>query len=167
MTQKRQRPFALLVLSGGGFSFETKCLLKATGDAFDFIYLLTEYGGTPGQDDIPGGEAHRVPSFATVTRSSILISVNAFLTTFTKAAILLARKPIDLVIVVGCSHAVPTLLAGRLFGRRTVFVESITRVARLSNTGKLVYRLRLAGTYLIQWPDLQKRYPASRLGTIL
>ncbi len=167
MAHRNQLPVALVILSGGGFFFETKCLLRTIGNDFDFIYLTTQFGGMPGQDAIPDGEIHPVPSFATVTQRSIRRSADAFLKTFVKTTGLLKRNRVDLVIVVGCSHAVPMLLAGRLFRRRTVYIESITRVDRLSNTGKLVYHLRLATTYLIQWPGLQKCYPASRLGTVL
>lgn len=155
---QNQRPVALVILSGGGFSFETKCLLRTISDDLDFIYLKTEFGGRPGDDAIPYGKAHLVPSFATVTQQSMYRNVNAFLKTFIKVVDLLRRNSVDLVIVVGCSHAIPMLLARRLFRRRTIFAESITRVNRLSNTGKLVYRLRLATTYLVQWPGLQRRF---------
>jgi hypothetical protein len=57
--RRDQRAVALVVLSGGGFSFETKCLPRGLGKDFDFIYLNTEFGGTPGQDSIPDGEAHQ------------------------------------------------------------------------------------------------------------
>lgn len=167
MAHGSQRPVALVILAGGGFAFETKCLLATLGNDLDFIYLKTQFGGMPGEGVIPDGAIHPVPSFATITQRSARRSVDAFLKTFMKTLALLRRRRIDLVIAVGCSHAVPMLLAGRLFRRRTVYIESITRVDRLSNTGKLVYRLRLATIFLIQWPGLQKCYPASRLGTVL
>lgn len=164
---RRRRPVALVILSGGGFAFETKCLLKAIGNDFDYIYLTTQFGAAPGEAGIPEGESHFVPTFATITQRSVRSSVNASFKTFVQTFNLLRCKKIDLVIAVGCSHAIPMLLAGRLARRKTVFIESITRVDRLSNTGKLVYHLRLATIYLIQWPNLQKRYQSSRLGTVL
>jgi beta-1,4-N-acetylglucosaminyltransferase len=167
MTRSRQRPVALVILSGGGFSFETKCLLKANSDDLDFIYLKTHFGGTPGEGDIPPGAAHLVPSFSSVTQRSARRSVNAFLKTFLQTFDLLRHNRIDLIIAIGCSHAIPMLLAGRIFGRKTVFIESITRVDKLSNTGKIVYYFRLANIYLVQWPNLQKIYPISQVGTIL
>ena len=161
------KPRVLVILSGGGFSFETKCLLQANADVMDFIYLKTEFGGTPGEANIPFGEAYLVPSFSSITRRSRRQGIRAFLRTFLTTSQLLRQKRIDLIVAIGCSHAIPMLLAARIFRTRTVFIESITRVENLSNTGKLVYKLRLATTYLVQWPSLVKRYPASRLGTIL
>ncbi len=161
------RPIALMILCGGGFTFETKCLLNAIKGHVDFVYLKTEFGGTLGAGGIPDAESHAVPAFAPLRRNSVRQNVIAFVGTFARVAKLLRRNRIDLVVCVGCSHAVPMLLAGRLFRRKTTFVESITRVDKLSNTGRLVYHLRLADIFIVQWPALREAYPLSRLGTIL
>lgn len=167
MLQQGRKPVALIVLSGGGFYFETKCLLMNIRSDVNLIYLRTEYGGVPGEDDIPDGDRYLVPSFSSKTRQSIIVSINAFLKTFKITFDLIRHHPVDTIIAVGCSHAVPMFLAGRIMGRRTVYIESVTRVDRLSITGKIVYYSRLAGIFIVQWPDLQKIYPSSQLGTIL
>jgi hypothetical protein len=166
-THPRAKPVALVIISGGGFTFETKCLLRQIGDDFDFVYLRTEFGGTPGEGDLPGGESHPVPSFASKTRGSARDSLRAFVLTLRATRHAVRRHRVATIIAVGCSHAVPMLLAGRLAGVPTVFIESITRVRHLSATGKLVYHLRLARLFIVQWPGLHGAYPASRLGTIL
>ncbi|KAI3758187.1 hypothetical protein L6452_05740 [Arctium lappa] len=38
-------------------------------------------------------------------------------------------------------------------------VESIARVKRLSLSGFLLYKLRMADQLFVQWPQLQKQYP--------
>lgn len=162
-----RRPRALVVLSGGGFTFETGRLLDALRDGFDFFYIRTEFGGIPGEGGLPGGAWRPVLSFSTKTRGWIGRDVRAFLGTLVTSLLLARRRRIDLIVAVGCSHAVPMLLAGRMLGIRTVFVESITRVGRLSNTGRLIYHCRLATMFVVQWPDLHAVYPSSRLGTIL
>ncbi len=161
------RPLALVILSGGGFTFETRCLLAAVGDDLDFLYLRTEFGGIPGEAGLPGGECHTVPAFSSKTRGWLGRDLRAFGRTLATSLLLARRRRVELVIAVGCSHAVPMLLAARLLRVRTVFVESITRVGRLSNTGRLIYHCRLATMFIVQWPDLRAAYPASRLGTIL
>lgn len=160
-------PTLLVILSGGGFTFETRTLLGHLRDRADFVYVRTHFGGMPGQDGIPPGEAREVPSFATVTRKSPSASAHAFARTFlTTCGIILSRR-VDAILSVGCSHAIPMLLAGRLTGRRNIFIETITRTDRLSTTGKIVYHLRLADQFFVQWPDLQVQYPRSRASTIL
>ncbi|XP_071732381.1 UDP-N-acetylglucosamine transferase subunit ALG14-like [Rutidosis leptorrhynchoides] len=39
------------------------------------------------------------------------------------------------------------------------YVESIARVKRLSLSGLLLYKLRMADQLYVQWPQLQKQYP--------
>lgn len=161
------KPVVLVVLSGGGFTFETKCLLRDIEPNFNFVYLATQFGGEPGEPGIPLGARYEVPSFSSMTQRSLRRSINAFIQTFTITRQVIRTKAIDMIIVIGCSYAVPMLLAGRLGRRKTVYIESITRVDQLSNTGRLVYHLRLASRFLVQWPRLQKSYPASELGSVL
>jgi beta-1,4-N-acetylglucosaminyltransferase len=42
-----------------------------------------------------------------------------------------------------------------------VYIESIARVRKLSLSGLILYRLRVADSLLVQWPELQARYPRS------
>lgn len=41
------------------------------------------------------------------------------------------------------------------------YVESIARVERLSLSGLLLYKLRMADQLYVQWPQLQRKYPRS------
>ncbi|KAJ8441023.1 hypothetical protein Cgig2_021387 [Carnegiea gigantea] len=43
------------------------------------------------------------------------------------------------------------------------YVESIARVKRLSLSGLLLYKLRIADQLYVQWPQLQRKYPRSIL----
>ena len=76
---------------------------------------------------------------------------------FIKALIILRKSKPDLVLSTGASLAVPFLLASKLFGIKTVFIESISRSSELSLTGRLVYSL--ADEFYVQWPECVERYP--------
>jgi len=132
-----------------------------------FTFLSTLYGGTPGSDGVPYGPEARICSFSTVTDGSVLKSWKACWSAFSGTFRILRQSQVQSVMVVGAAYAVPMLLAARLRGRKAVFVESITRVDKLSVTGLIVYHSRLASLFVIQWPDLQQRYRRSRLGSIL
>jgi UDP-N-acetylglucosamine:LPS N-acetylglucosamine transferase len=160
-------PSVLVILSGGGFSFETKILLSRMSGKLQCTYLLTNYGGEPGRDGIPPGVAHLVPEFATVTRNSQRQNLRAFLATFAVTYSVVKAAKIRTILGVGCSHVVPMFLAGRLTGCRNIFVETITRSDRPSITGKIVYYLRLADLFIVQWPELKRQLPRAQIGTIL
>jgi beta-1,4-N-acetylglucosaminyltransferase len=44
-------------------------------------------------------------------------------------------------------------------GCSLIYIESIARVHRLSLSGKILYHLRLSDSLLVQWPELQAKYP--------
>ena len=56
------------------------------------------------------------------------------------------------------------VLARMLLGRpcRVVYVESVARVRTLSLTGVLLYRLRLADAFFVQWEALAATHPRAR-----
>ncbi|KDP26608.1 hypothetical protein JCGZ_17766 [Jatropha curcas] len=48
------------------------------------------------------------------------------------------------------------------------YVESIARVKRLSLSGLLLYKLRIADQFVVQWPQLQRKYPrAQHVGRLM
>ncbi|KAJ0959968.1 hypothetical protein J5N97_000258 [Dioscorea zingiberensis] len=42
------------------------------------------------------------------------------------------------------------------------YIESIARVRKLSLSGLLLYKLRLTDQFVVQWPQLQRKYPRSQ-----
>lgn len=68
----------------------------------------------------------------------------------------------DVIVSTGAGVAVPFLWVGRLLGMRTIYVESLARIQRLSLSGKLVYPI--AHRFFVQWPDLLPRYPKAVFG---
>jgi beta-1,4-N-acetylglucosaminyltransferase len=74
---------------------------------------------------------------------------------------LLRQEQPDLILSTGAGVAVPFLILGKVFGKRTAFVESITRVTSLSLSARLC-RPFLDVLY-VQWPHLQSRYPEAEL----
>jgi beta-1,4-N-acetylglucosaminyltransferase len=62
------------------------------------------------------------------------------------------------------------VLARMLLGRpcHVVYVESVARVRTLSLTGVLLYRLRLADAFFVQWEALTSTHPRARcLGRVM
>lgn len=79
---------------------------------------------------------------------------------FFKALIILRKSQPDLVVSTGASLAVPFLLASKVFGIKTIFIESISRSGDLSLSGKLVYYL--VDEFYVQWPECVERYPKAQ-----
>jgi beta-1,4-N-acetylglucosaminyltransferase len=79
---------------------------------------------------------------------------------FYLAAKIIPRERPRVVISTGAGVAIPFLYLGRLAGARTVYIESLTRIADLSLTGRLVYPI--VRDFFVQWPELAGRYRRAR-----
>jgi len=63
----------------------------------------------------------------------------------------------------GAGPVVPFAIVGRLlFGARTIFVETITRIQKPSMTGRIMYWL--AHDFFYQWQPLRPFLPKARYG---
>ncbi len=72
----------------------------------------------------------------------------------------LARERPRVLITTGAGVAVPFAWLARLRGVRIVYVESITRVERLSLSARLI--APIADRLYVQWPELDTAHPNAR-----
>lgn len=159
------RPLVLVTLFGGGWHREIERILaRIPADRFRFAYAYGYLGGVHGAAALPmphPGERYAI-RFLGPTRKSpwrFLSNPWRLAVSFVEAMRLVRRLRPNAVLALGTASSVPLFAAGRLFGARCVFVESLTRVERLSLTGRIVYRLRLADRVYVQWPHLAARLP--------
>jgi UDP-N-acetylglucosamine:LPS N-acetylglucosamine transferase len=78
---------------------------------------------------------------------------------------ILARERPDVVITTGAGVAVPLCYIAKFLGIRVVFIDTLTAVDGLSLAGRAVYPL--ADLFIVQWPELAKKYPRAVLGSVL
>jgi UDP-N-acetylglucosamine:LPS N-acetylglucosamine transferase len=71
-----------------------------------------------------------------------------------KLAWILGKERPDVVVSTGAAPGYFALRLGRLFGAKTIWIDSMTNIERLSMSGSLVGRH--ADLWLTQWPHLAK-----------
>ena len=72
----------------------------------------------------------------------------------------------DLILTTGAGPAVPAALVGRLFNKKIIFIETITRITKPSLTG--FFMKYLANEVFYQWPQLSKYFPNGKyIGTLV
>lgn len=117
-----------------------------------------------------GNDASADPSYVKISRSrevgqSYLTSVYSTLRSIAEAVFVVLRFRPELLLCNGPGTCIPLCLVcyvGQFMGlgkTTIVYVESIARVKSLSLTGKLLYRLRIADRFFVQWEGLMQRYP--------
>jgi UDP-N-acetylglucosamine:LPS N-acetylglucosamine transferase len=62
----------------------------------------------------------------------------------------------DAIISTGAGIAVPFIFTAKLFGLKTLYLESITRSEELSLSARLIYYF--VDKLLVQWPQLAEKY---------
>jgi UDP-N-acetylglucosamine:LPS N-acetylglucosamine transferase len=87
--------------------------------------------------------------------------LDAIINFFQSLYILLKERP-DVIITTGAGVAVATCYLAKLFGKKTIFVESFCRVEKPSLSGRLVYPI--ADLFIVQWKQLLKFYPKAEYG---
>jgi len=65
------------------------------------------------------------------------------------------EKP-NVILSTGAGVAVPFIIIGRLLKIKSIYIESITRIRKISLSGYLVYPF--VDKFLVQWPELAARY---------
>lgn len=71
----------------------------------------------------------------------------------------LTNGPAISVIVSAAIRILQLATLGRKYNCEIIFIESFCRTRTLSLAGRLIYHLRLANKFFVQWPSLVKSYP--------
>jgi UDP-N-acetylglucosamine:LPS N-acetylglucosamine transferase len=131
----------LLVASGGGHWVQLLRLRPAFEDCdVAYVCVRREYAR-----DVPGCRFHAVNDATRWNKAGL-----AFLAA--RILWILARFRPDVVVSTGAAPGYFALRLGRMLGARTVWIDSIANVERLSMTGVIVRRY--ADRWLTQWKHL-------------
>lgn len=158
----------MMTLVGGGHLWQSTSLMRLLGDNYEFCYVTTEKSMIP--ENLPNTheDIHRICSISTISQNGLLHKLKRSWKSVIQAYRILKISQPDVIVGVGTSIAVPLLIAAKLQGIPSVFIESITRVSDLSTTGRLILKLKLATRFYVQWSELQARHKNTLYsGTVL
>uniref|UniRef100_A0A8C3DR56 UDP-N-acetylglucosamine transferase subunit ALG14 n=2 Tax=Corvus TaxID=30420 RepID=A0A8C3DR56_CORMO len=175
---RRTPPFSLLVVAGsGGHTTEILRLLSCLSESYSPRHYVLADSDKMSEAKIRSFEQKRaetysnsqftldrIPRSREVRQSWISSVVTTLYSILYSLPLTYKRKP-DLILCNGPGTCVPVCLSAFLLGllriKRTiiVYVESICRVETLSLSGKILYYF--SDYFIVQWPDLKKKYPKS------
>lgn len=131
----------LLGASGGGHWIELRRLEPAF-EGFETIYVST----LPGYASVVNG--HRYYSVPDASRFSIWSLVGIL----GRAIWIFSREKPHAVVTTGSAPMLPFILIGRLFGARTLWIDSVANSEHISTSGKIAKRI--AHQCVPQWPHV-------------
>lgn len=101
---------------------------------------------------------HRVYHVPQVNRREPLFLVK-FVKIFFQSIKIVKKENPDCIISTGALAAAPMCMVGKWKGKKVIYIESFARVDSPSLTGKIVYKLKLADLFLVQWEEMLEFYP--------
>ena len=158
----------LLTLGGGGHRFQAIMLGRKLQTQCELSFVTGSGSSIPDDPLIESQTVMRIRDVSTMRISGVLSRIgNTLAAVFDAYKVIRSVRP-DIVVAIGTSLAVPLLLAAKILGKKTIFVESITRVNTPTTTGKILSRLRFADRIYVQWPEAVRLYSRSHYaGSIL
>ena len=147
----------LVVMGEGGHTKQCLRLIDLLGTS-DYRYsyvVVAEDQVTQAKIRTPGA-VYRVARPGS-TKSHLLVRLAKLpLCSLQSCAAVLSTRP-DAVLSAGPGVAVPASVFAKLLGARIIYIESFSRVRRLSLTGRLLRPL--ADLFFIQWEELRPAAP--------
>ena len=139
----QRRTKVLAVSSGGGHWIQLLRVLPA----FDGAELVCVSVHADCAADVPGCRLH------VVTDANQWERLRSLRLAFEMLVIVLRERP-RVVVSTGAAPGFFALLFGRMLGARTIWLDSLANVDRVSLSGRMVRPF--AGLWLTQWPELAR-----------
>ena len=144
----------LAVASGGGHWVQLRRLCPAfEGHRVSYVTVNRAY-----QEDVEDERLYVIQDATRWNKLRLLIMALQL------AWVLIRERP-DIVVSTGAAPGYFALRFGKLFGARTVWIDSIANIEELSMTGQLVGKH--ADLWLTQWPHLAKPSGPESCGAVL
>ena len=160
-TTANRRKRVLVTIQGGGFFWQSRSVAQALAKEFDLAYVSSSAARDFPDHGLPDATWHQMSSVTTLAdRSFWRKAANVGHGLWQSFRVIRRARP-DAIVCVASSLAVPLCLCGKILGRKTVFIESITRVSAPSVTGMILSRLHLCDRHYVQWPEAESLYPAA------
>lgn len=140
----KRKPTILVVASSGGHLTQAMC---ATSTVEQELVLVSN------KNMLDGEHFQRVYTIRDTQHNPVI----HFLNLFFAARILWTEKP-QAMFSTGGPICLPFALLAKLTKTRFVFLDTMSRVTELSNSGKLIQRFGLSDSFLCQWPEVANQY---------
>lgn len=153
MKYKRKK---ICLISSSGGHFEQLLMLKNLDKTFD-TYMVTE---KTKYNQKSGGLVFLMQ----INRQEKAFFFKFIFVCLKSLYIFIVNKP-DIIISTGALSCIPTLIIGKIFNKKIIYIESFAKTKSPTKTGKLIYKY--ADIFIVQWEDLREVYPkAIYLGSI-
>ena len=144
----------LAIASGGGHWIQLLRLRPAFEDyEIVFVSMLESYA-----DQVGDARFHLVPDASR-------FDLKGFAPVFFKALRIIIKERPSAIVTTGSAPMLAFIVLGRLFGIRTLWVDSIANSERMSSSGRLARKL--AHRVVSQWPEVAQAEGVAHWGAVI
>jgi UDP-N-acetylglucosamine:LPS N-acetylglucosamine transferase len=155
----------LIILGAGGHTRQMLRLVELLGNDYEYHYVVADDDTLSATKIERPGPVYRVLQPRT-KRQGVTEGTRTVLRklpmAFRQASRILAQAQPDAIIGAGPSLQIPFAVLARVHRIPHIFIESASRPETLTLTGRLIYYLRLADRFYVQWEHHLSRYPRAR-----
>jgi UDP-N-acetylglucosamine:LPS N-acetylglucosamine transferase len=151
-----------VVLGRGGHTAQTFALVESLGDDFEYIHFIGLLDRLTPMKIRQKGRILRVFTPRLLPQDSRFMSAIRTILTLILSFIYLEILRPQVVISCGTGMTVPIFYSARTLGIKTVFIESMSRVESLSQTGRML--LGKVDLFMVQWKKLAEKIPNTVYG---
>jgi len=143
----------LIVLGSGGHTAQMLRLLKLLGDRYEYEYVVNDDDTTTNKKI--DGKIYKLHRAREIGDSKLHILSNGLKNIPISFNIIRKVKPYA-IISAGPGLTIPLFIFGKVFGTKTIFIETWARANSKSLTGKICYPM--SDLFFVQWPKMKKHY---------
>ena len=149
---KRKR---LLAIASGGGHWIQLLRLRPAFEEFDvvFVSMLDSYA-----EQVGDSRFYLVPDASR-------FDLNGFVPVFLKALRVILKERPSAIVTTGSAPMLAFIVLGRLFGARTLWVDSIANAERMSSSGRLARKF--AHQVVSQWPEVAEAEGVPHWGAVI
>lgn len=156
-------PKVVVVASAGGHWVQLMRMRKAWG-GLNVTYVSTEPGLADIVRTMARDEGNPPPKFASVTDANLSEKISLIRQLFEVFLLVLRHRP-DVIITTGAAPGYFALRFGKIFGARTIWIDSMANAEKLSKSGQEVGKY--ADLWLTQWEHLAMPEGPHFMGAVL
>ncbi len=151
MKKNKEKKICFICSSGGHFSELYK--LKNIANQYN-SFLVVE-----NTENIQQDFCKKIFYTKEINRKEKFFLIRFILLFFKELFIFIKERPTHIVST-GALCGYPMMKIAKFFKKKIIYIESYARVYDLSVTGKRC--LNIADLFIVQWPELQKKYPQTK-----
>ena len=134
----------MVIASSGGHLTQAICATSL----IDLDLILVS-----NKNQLDGDHFKRIHTIADTQHNALIHLLNFFYA----CRLFIKEKPLAM-FSTGGPICLPFALLARLTGTKFVFLDTMSRVTELSNSGKLIKKFGLYDSFLCQWPSVARQY---------